>query len=176
MGVPQRRERVFFICLRKDLAKPFLHYADMFTEIPKIEMVFNEKNIPFKDTFHDYTDRPLSEAKKKIWDLRLFGDASFQTINEREFNKKFLNFGSKFIYNTGTINTILSGDQCVLFDYPRHRNFDELCENGSYPKDYNFLNNKTEYIIGMSVCPVQMANIATEIYNQWLSKIYGKEK
>jgi site-specific DNA-cytosine methylase len=26
MGVPQRRERVFFICLRKDLATKFLHW------------------------------------------------------------------------------------------------------------------------------------------------------
>ena len=41
MGVPQRRERVFFICLRKDLACPFLHFADMFTELPEIEMEFD---------------------------------------------------------------------------------------------------------------------------------------
>ena len=27
MGVPQRRERVFFIAMRKDLAKPFLHFS-----------------------------------------------------------------------------------------------------------------------------------------------------
>lgn len=37
MGVPQKRERVFFIALRKDLAQPFLHFADMFTEVPKID-------------------------------------------------------------------------------------------------------------------------------------------
>ena len=47
MGVPQRRERVFFICLRKDLASKFLYQADMFTELPKIEMKFNEVEIPF---------------------------------------------------------------------------------------------------------------------------------
>ena len=47
MGVPQRRERVFFICLRKDLATQFLYQKDMFTEVPKISMVFNEKKIHF---------------------------------------------------------------------------------------------------------------------------------
>ena len=42
MGVPQRRERVFFICLRKDLAEPFLEYKDMFTQLPKLVLEFNE--------------------------------------------------------------------------------------------------------------------------------------
>ena len=171
MGVPQRRERVFFIALRKDLAKPFLKQMNLFDILPEIKLEFNEPEIPFKDIFHDYTDRPLSEQMKKIWDLRKDGDFSFEIINEREFGKKFLHFGTKFIYNTGTINTILANDQCCLFDYPRYRNFDELCECGSYPKDYDFSGNKPEYLIGMSVPPVVMAQIASKIYEQWLSKI-----
>lgn len=36
MGVPQRRERVFFIALRKDLAPKFMENVDMFTELPKL--------------------------------------------------------------------------------------------------------------------------------------------
>jgi DNA (cytosine-5)-methyltransferase 1 len=42
---------------------------------------------------------------------------------------------------------------------------------GAFPKDYNFLNIDIQYLIGMSVPPVMTAQIATEIYNQWLSKI-----
>ena len=42
---------------------------------------------------------------------------------------------------------------------------------GSFPLDYNFLNNKPKYIIGMSVPPVMVAQIANQIYKQWLSKI-----
>ena len=68
-------------------------------------------------------------------------------------------------------NTITAGEQCVLFDYPRYRNFDELCECGSYPKDYNFIKNKPEYLIGMSVPPIMTARIADEIYNQWIKKL-----
>jgi len=45
MGVPQKRERVFFICLRKDLAEPFLYNSDMFTILPKINLEFNERDI-----------------------------------------------------------------------------------------------------------------------------------
>jgi DNA (cytosine-5)-methyltransferase 1 len=48
MGVPQKRERVFFIAMRKDLAEPFLYNADMFTIVPKLELQFKETEIPFK--------------------------------------------------------------------------------------------------------------------------------
>lgn len=171
MGVPQRRERVFFVCLRKDLADPFLVQKDMFTVVPELKLEFNEAEILFKEIFHDYTDRPLSENMRKIWELRNVGDGDFEHINKREFNKPNLNFNHKFIYmDSSNINTITATDQCVLFDYPRYRNFDELCEGGTYPKDYDFIKNKPEYLIGMSVPPVMTAQIATEIYNQWISK------
>ena len=42
---------------------------------------------------------------------------------------------------------------------------------GSYPLDYNFLKLKAKYLIGMSVPPVMTAQIATKIYEQWLSKL-----
>jgi len=172
MGVPQRRERVFFVCLRKDLARPFLYQKDIFTKVPKLELNFNEPEILFEEVFKDYEDRPLSEKMKKIWELRNKGDGDFEHINKREFNKPNLNFNHKFIYmKSSNINTITGKDQCVLFDYPRYRNFDELTSCGSYPKDYNFIKNKPEYLIGMSVPPVMTAQIASRIYEQWISKI-----
>ena len=169
MGLPQRRERVFFICLRKDLATPFLYQKDIFTKVPELKLEFKEPKILFKEVFKDYTDRPLTENMLKIWNLRKQGDGDFEDINIREFNKPNLHFNHKFIYqNSSNINTITAGDLCVLFDYPRYRNFDELCECGSYPKDYDFKKLKPEYLIGMSVPPVMTAQIATEIYKQWI--------
>ena len=49
---------------------------------------------------------------------------------------------------------------------------DYICKAGSYALDYNFLGNKVpQYLIGMSVPPVMTAQIATEIYNQWLNHL-----
>jgi DNA (cytosine-5)-methyltransferase 1 len=171
MGVPQRRERVFFICLRKDLAEPFLCQQDMFTVNPKLELNFNEPEITFKDIFHDYTDRPLSEHYQKFWNIKEYGDIDFSVSSARMGKNPNAQFQYKYLYMDKVANTITAGEQCVLFDYPRYRNFDELCECGTYPKDYNFIKNKPEYLIGMSVPPVMTAQIATEIYTQWLSKI-----
>ena len=171
MGLPQKRERVFFIALRKDLAKTFLYMQDIFTELPKIEIKFKEKEIIFSEVM-DYEDNEfnLSELQLSLWQKRIYGDSDLSDISLRERNKLSM-FNSKFIYSDKVPNTITGKDGCVLFDRPRVRNKKELCKIGSYPSDYNFTSLKPEYLIGMSVPPVMTANIATEIYNQWLSKL-----
>jgi DNA (cytosine-5)-methyltransferase 1 len=171
MGVPQRRERVFFIALRKDLAKPLLQYKDLFTYAPDLNLKFNDREIPFSNIFHDYTDRPLSEHYRKFWEIRKHGDIDFSNSSARMNKNPNAQFQYKYLYMNKVANTITAGEQCVLFDYPRYRNFDELCECGTYPKDYNFVKNKPEYLIGMSVPPVMTARIAQRVYDQWLLKI-----
>lgn len=173
MGVPQRRERVFFVCLRKDLAEPFLYQQDMFTVNPKLELNFNEPEIPFKQVKQSKKEieRGLSERELHLWNNRKNGDVDFSNIKGRLYNKPNSNFGWKFLYSNKVSNTITGGDICVLFDEPRYRNNKELKLCGSYPLDYDFKGLKNEYLIGMSVPPVMTAQIATEIYNQWLSKL-----
>lgn len=171
MGVPQKRKRVFFICLRMDLAEKFLYQRDIFSHVPKIELNFNERPILFKEIFKDYEDRGLSEHYKNFWNLRQIGDLDFSKSSERMGKNKNAQFQYKYILMDKVANTILAGDQCVLYDRPRFRNFDELCECGSFPKDYNFLNVKTQYLIGMSVPPLMTAKVSLEIYKQWLSKL-----
>jgi DNA (cytosine-5)-methyltransferase 1 len=171
MNIPQKRERVFFICLRKDLGTTFLEHKDFFTFLPKLNLSFKSKPILFKEVFHDYCDRPISEHYQKFWDVRIYGDTDFSNSSERMGKNKNAQFQYKYLYMNKVANTITAGEQCVLFDFPRYRNFDELCECGSYPKDYDFRKLKPEYLIGMSVPPIMTAQIADEIYNQWLSKL-----
>jgi DNA (cytosine-5)-methyltransferase 1 len=44
-------------------------------------------------------------------------------------------------------------------------------KGGSYPLDYNLMSNQAIYMVGMSVPPVMVAQIATRIYDEWLSNI-----
>ena len=142
MGVPQRRERVFFVCLRKDLAKPFLYQKDMFTQVPKLELEFNETEIAIKE-FAEFEDKK-------------------ETINYSEKR-----FGDVILNLNRSANTITSG---VRFWLNEKQILKNKCYNliGSYPVDYQF-NSDNVYMIGMSVPPVMTAQIATEIYNQWLN-------
>jgi len=178
MGVPQRRERVFFICLRKDLAKPFLHYADMFTEIPKIQMVFNEKEI-FWDNFEDLKDNNATLTSKRALFLWA-GIKPGQTFADHpESNSGFGAYKLERKRALPTITSVFrpnSGTGLLHPEIPRILNKSEYCCGGSFPQDYNFQKNQYGYLIGMSVPPIMTAQIASNIYDQWLSKIYGKEK
>jgi DNA (cytosine-5)-methyltransferase 1 len=170
MGVPQKRERVFFIALRKDLAAPFLYNADMFTVVPKLELTFKEPEIHFKDVYFDLTDRTLSNRFKDVWSNREDGDLDFSCIMGRIENRPNSYFAYNFIYNNKVPNTIIANDLNVLFDECRHLNKIELCNIGTYPQDYNFLKLKPQYLIGMSVPPVMTAQIAKQVYEQWLKQ------
>lgn len=173
MGVPQKRERVFFIGLRKDLAKQFLEVKDMFNIAPKLVLNFNEPPILFGDFYkpNDECDRPISGAETiRLYNLRQKGDNSFVDAAERDGKKKFFTY--MYLNKDRVPYTFTAHDDTsFLFDEPRKPNKREVCCIGTFPQDYNFLNMKYNYIVGMSVPPVMMANIASEIYNQWLSKL-----
>ena len=172
MGVPQRRERVFFIALRKDLAMPFMKQVDMFTELPKIELEFNEKPILYKDFKTTELGKKLTKETFEIWEQRIESDLDFATIHER-LTGKLKRFQVKFIKDEKVPNTIAAGDDSVpvKFDVPYRICMNEVKMIGSFPLDYNFLNVKPNYLIGMSVPPLMTGKIAEQIYKQWLSKI-----
>jgi DNA (cytosine-5)-methyltransferase 1 len=171
MGVPQRRERVFFICLRKDLASQFLHMEDMFTEVPKIEMEFNEKRIVFSEIKNLFgKNKTLGERLKPSFDYCIENKIKdFAKYSEVVLNKR-ANFNWRLLYNNEVSDTITSGAKIIKED-ATYLNDSELIQIGTYPLDYNFYKVKAEYLIGMSVPPVMTAQVASNIYEQWLSKL-----
>jgi len=171
MGVPQRRERVFFIALRKDLAKPFLKQKNLFDILPKLNLQFDEPEILFENVYSNETDRKLSDTCIRLWKNRQKDDTGLQNSSARIDNKSNNWFSYNYVKMKNVMPTILGNDCTVLYDEPRHPNKNEYCLCGTYPIDYNFTDNKPHYLIGMSVPPVMTANIATEIYSQWLSNL-----
>lgn len=145
MGVPQKRERVFFIAMRKDLAKQFLHFADMFTEVPKLELNFKEPKIPIKHFAKGVAKKETQNySESRFGDVMLDVNKPSNTI-ATDINRYWLDE-----------NTLIDKDTVSLI--------------GSYPLDYDHLDfNNPQYLIGMSVPPVMTAQIANQIYKQWLS-------
>jgi DNA (cytosine-5)-methyltransferase 1 len=168
MGVPQRRERVFFVCLRKDLAKPFLYQKDMFTQVPKLELEFNEPAIKFKDVY-DGKGKQITELQLKAWKFRNYKDGSIADSKKRA-GMKYSDFNNVYVKHEKISPTITGkGAQAMtLYNEPLRPSDMELKKIGSYPLDYEF-KGTIGYLIGMSVPPVMTAQIATEIYNQWLN-------
>jgi DNA (cytosine-5)-methyltransferase 1 len=171
MGVPQRRRRVFFVALRNDLAPKFIEQVDMFQQAPKLELNFNEKPILFKEVKSLFgNNKPLEQRLKPNFDYCIKNKCKdFAKYNEVVENKR-ANFNWRLSFNNQTPDTITGGAKLIKED-ATYLNDSELCQVGSYPLDYIFGKNKAEYLIGMSVPPVMTAQIASRIYEQWLSKM-----
>lgn len=170
MGLPQKRKRVFFICLRKDLATPFLKQVDMFNIMPYINMDFNEKEISFKEIKERYTDKSVTGEILKVLEGAKYGETDLRYSCERLKGKQPL-FAYKLVYDDSIIGTITAGDRNIVWGENRFLNKTELLKVGSFPSDYDFVGQEVAYIIGMSVPPVMMAQVSARIYKYWLSKI-----
>ena len=168
MGVPQRRERVFFYAIRKDLYKG--RFTDLFGTRPYLNLDFDEPEIMFLDFWKPgQDDRPVSRGKMyQYWLLREKGDESFcDTVRRSEGQERC--FTNKYLYADMVPMTYTSSSEVIyLFDEYRKPNKAESCCIGSYPQDYNFTGVQYNYLIGMSVPPVMTAQIATRIYEGWL--------
>ena len=159
MGVPQKRERVFFICQRKDM------------NFPELKIGFNEKPISYNN-LDGILGKGLTEHGMSIWSKRMKGDRSFSCTLKRITGKES-NWNSKYIYSNEVCQTILAsnGSKMIEFDNPNIISDDKMVQIGSFPQDYNFLNIEKQYLIGMSVPPVMTAQIAHQIYLQWFKNM-----
>jgi DNA (cytosine-5)-methyltransferase 1 len=156
MGVPQKRERVFFICQRKDL------------NLPKLEMNFSEKAITYSEFKTNEVGQKLTNETTEVWNKRIATDKSLCDIHLRisGISKRF---NAVFINDNQTPNTISAGSDSVPIrhDIPNRICMNEVKIIGTYPLDYNFKSIEPNYLIGMSVPPVMTAQVANQIYLQW---------
>lgn len=145
MGVPQKRERVFFICQRKGL------------DYPKLKLEFNESIIPLSEISEDHRTNYLTEKYSQYWDDAKEGGTvgKFGTIRKAKYND--------------ACHTITSGD--IYHPHQKRTLVDnEYIKAGSFPSDFNFIKTDAKYIIGMSVPPIMIAQISKQIEIQWLKK------
>lgn len=171
MGVPQRRERVFFLCLRKDLAEPVLQQATLFEKLPKIDMDFRGEEIPFGE-IADYEGDPLKPSALQLWKHREPGDRSLADACMRLRGKGSF-FNNLFVYKDRVCPTITAHSEMLTHvDTPRQLSKMETVLASTFPVDYDFEEGKAwGYICGMSVPPVMMAQVADRVREQWLEKV-----
>ena len=161
MGVPQKRERVFFICSRKDL------------KMPDLKLDFQEPPILFREIKEVGCKSPecfkFPDSERIRLEYIRFGDKDLSNADKR-YRKKPTGkafFNQNLIYDTDVPNTITGQEKNFSFSEKRRLSFNETKLIGSYPMDYDFKDFPQNYLIGMSVPPVMTAQIAHQIYLQW---------
>ncbi|WOQ71407.1 DNA cytosine methyltransferase [Bacillus stratosphericus] len=155
MGVPQRRERVFFIGRRKDL------------NLPPIKLSFNEPPITYGEFRSGHGSR-LNESSKtyKRWIKRRPSDGNIGDITKRTEGKE-RNFNTVLVKNSLVPPTLASGSVFIRYDEPYYISERDIILMQSFPLDYDFMNASVQYVCGMSVPPVMMKRIAWQIHLQW---------
>lgn len=152
MGVPQRRERTFFIARRRDIG------------LPKLELTFDEKPIPLKQAFADTKVDTTVILKGKTL------ERWYQTKPGSFAKSPSGNTFGFFCKESGAkpcSTQMASGGRNHHWQYKRPLNKEEIVIVQSFPEDYNFLKLLPVYVCGMSVPPFMMNRVSDQIFKQW---------
>lgn len=109
-----------------------------------IQLNFNEEIVPLKEVFDG---------------SQVFGKQKF---SNKRFADSQVSMDSPILTIT-TIGRHFLGDEFQL-------NAKTIIRCQSFPDDFNFLNNDSKYVCGMSVPPFMMQRIANQIAYQWFNK------
>lgn len=156
MGVPQRRERVFFIAHRYGL--PY----------PKLKLEFQEKPIVYSQ-FKDEQYYPLHSQTIAYhrWKKRILSDQTMaDTVWRTE--QKLSQFTNPYWHDYQVVPTLTAGGSVYRYDVPGRPSDRDLMIVQTFPLDYEFLDASVQYVVGMSVPPVMMKKISQEVARQWL--------
>lgn len=167
LGVPQKRQRVFFFAVRNDINVPT---ADIFGCEPLLDLDIKEKHICIGEIESDYKGKNPTNHIINLMKFYNGKDKSIEDINKRHFDK--VNGFNTYIINDKDIcNTLRAGSND--FVRPEYNNITlsdyELLQIGSWSQDYDFKTQKVIYVLGMSVPPLAMYRISKEIEKQWLN-------
>tara|TARA_R110000796_G_scaffold42012_3_gene104135 strand:+ start:662 stop:1675 length:1014 start_codon:yes stop_codon:yes gene_type:complete len=154
MGVPQQRQRVFFIArkegipLKLDFKEPLITVKEAWENVDENEKPHNRLTAN-------------SEVYKKYYKVKP-GNNYADACNGNYFSY------SKLAYNKPS-KTITAGGNILHPQYPRYLNRGEITALQTFPTDYNFNKLDPSYVCGMSVPPYMIQRIALEIKKQWLN-------
>lgn len=157
MGVPQARERTFFIARRQDL------------RWGKLEMRFEERPVSVKEAWEGMppqTANRLIPETERLWKLAKPGQAMSEVENR---GKGFNNYKIKWEEPSGTIPSSKSMYHPME---PRMLSGGEILRLQTFPDDYKSGRLGARYFCGMSVPPYMTQRVALEIGRQWFGIEY----
>lgn len=164
VGVPQKRERVFFYAVRKDLWPS--------NKLPRLKIKTFGKPVCFGEFSRDTKDDHYIRhgVLYSYWKYRKPSDNGIAPIAKRLHNRTY-GFGYSFLHDNKVPGTRIASGTSILYRAFREPNKRELCCMGTFPQDYDFAGSKPSYITGMSVPPFMMRAVAIAIRDQILPKL-----
>lgn len=153
MGVPQRRERTFFIASREDR--------------PPLRFRFNERPIVFGEIVDNTQPiKPITTLHEKLWPFieKTDGNLSYASLR---FNNKYGYYSETVCHSDRVLATVVSSASYISYDHRRRVNPVEFRRASTFPVDFDFCGESVQYITGMSVPPYMMHRVASSVIRQW---------
>lgn len=163
MGVPQRRNRVFFIALRNDV-----NY-----DLWDLDMSFNYAPIFYGD-IKETIGRKLGEDTDfyKLTLAALPEEKDIGAVNMR-LNKKVSGFQTFLIDDNSLVPTLRSKPDIIDRNEMAFISKETIISSQTFPQDYDFGNDSYStlaYICGMSVPPIMIKRIVTRLIESGVFK------
>lgn len=165
-GVPQRRERVFFVAQRDDLKKSALRLQPEHRWISVGEACQDLQEL----TQEEKKDTKASNTLLKWWDKTQPDERLEQAVIRSGAKPALFNWSklSSKVPAKSLVSTC--GDMISHWSHCRTLTFREWKRLGSFPDDYEAKSDKIgKYMIGMSVPPKMTEAVARAVIDQWLN-------
>jgi DNA (cytosine-5)-methyltransferase 1 len=168
MGVPQTRQRVFFVATRNDI--------NFYPQ--SLDMSFDYCPV----TYGEIKTGKLTQMKPggQYYQLLLQAkttDKSIGDINQR-VNNKVNGFQSYIIHDDSVIPTIRSKPDIIDFEAKAYISKETIIRSQTFPQDFNFINNtysNISYVCGMSVPPIMTKRVVERLI-RYREVIFGGAK
>jgi DNA (cytosine-5)-methyltransferase 1 len=163
-GVPQRRERVFFVAIRNDIEAPLLKLSPTHRWVSAGEACADLQFL----TDAEILDTEMTELQSKYWAMTKpgcnFTDAVEKATGKASwFNNVRMSKDLPSFTLSSQPHKYHHWNKCRFFSY---REWKRL---GSFPDDYHAKTDKIgKYMIGMSVPPKMTEQVARAVIDQWL--------
>lgn len=147
MGVPQRRERVFFVGNRMGW--------------PKLRLEFSERPVTFGEVRTETGGGRLTVPVECLARQAKPFDGDLGKVTKGK------NYSYALAWDERPAPTLHTGRQIRMADLTYMTDAD-VVRASTFPGDYQFGKSDPQFVCGMSVPPSMMANVAHEVRRQWL--------
>jgi len=154
MGLPQKRQRLFFVARRNDLGLSDLAGVRWDCEPVSVWEAFSVAGCidPLG---------PITTPSEVGRSVAAKSGELFANINNDFWSHRRLSWCTPSC-------TLVSSTSPEHPERPVGLTRDQLCVLSSFPMDYDFCDQKPLYVVGMSVPPLMMMKLAKKIREQWL--------
>lgn len=151
MGVPQKRHRVVFVAIRKDIN----------VDIYDIDMSFNYEPIYYAEIKSGSGENVTKYQKNLLLNAKN-GDENMGEIYQRRFGKS-TGFTDKIVWDDNVLPTITANGKIFRGQEKTKISSQDIINASTFPQDYEFLGQNKRYICGMSVPPIMIKRIVTRL-------------